>query len=414
VADEGDYSRVRIFYATDRAAEDSLPIKGLSAHGWFVLTCLSASITILAALISYFPTQSRTLLAFSAAGLVATTLLGIMTAYSRAKPDAEALARRFYGNARGNIELGVCDVSIPKRHEVGKLEGPSLLHFELSANPLKHVVVLGVQQQTVDEFYTEMKQRVTQSGRREAFVFVHGYNVTFDDAARRTAQIAYDLSFDGAPILYSWPSQGGLFGYTVDENNVVWTVPHLKEFLVNLHKRSGAEAIHLIAHSMGNRALTSALKEMFFELDRRCPKFNEVVLTAPDVDADVFRRDLAPAIIKTSRRVTLYASSNDEALVLSKKVHGYSRAGESGQNLVIVPGMDTIDVSTIDTSLIGHSYYGDNRTVLTDLFYLLVQQAPPERRQWLQPMRLGSLLYWVFAADDARNDAANSGGATLR
>ena len=35
---------------------------------------------------------------------------------------------------------------------------------------------------------------------------------------RRTAQIAYDLKFEGAPIVYSWPSQEGLLSYTVDEN----------------------------------------------------------------------------------------------------------------------------------------------------------------------------------------------------
>ena len=154
-------------------------------------------------------------------------------------------------------------MSIPKRHTAGELESPSLLHLELTSDPLRHVVVLDAQQQSTDDFYTQMRQRVGQSSRKEAFVFVHGYNVTFDDAARRTAQIAYDLGFEGAPAFFSWPSQGGLFGYTVDETNVLWTVPHLKQFLIELHRSSGAENIHLIAHSMGNRAITSALKELF-------------------------------------------------------------------------------------------------------------------------------------------------------
>ena len=137
------------------------------------------------------------------------------------------------------------------------------------------------------------------------------------------------------------------------------------------------------------------------------------MLTAPDVDADVFRRDLAPVIVKTASRVTLYASSNDEALRLSKDVHGYARAGESGAQLVVVPGMDTIDVSSIDTSLIGHSYYGDNPTVLTDLFYLLNKQLPAAQRQWLTPMRLGSQMYWVFSAQQARAATAQP-AATIR
>jgi esterase/lipase superfamily enzyme len=130
------------------------------------------------------------------------------------------------------------------------------------------------------------------------------------------------------------------------------------------------------------------------------PLFREVILTAPDIDADVFRRDIAPAIVKTAHRVTLYASSNDEALVMSKKVHGYPRAGDSGSQLVIVPGIDTIDVSSVDTSLLGHSYYGSNGTVLADLLDLLHDSKPPLQRRWLRPRQLGEMLYWAFVGQE--------------
>jgi esterase/lipase superfamily enzyme len=124
--------------------------------------------------------------------------------------------------------------------------------------------------------------------------------------------------------------------------------------------------------------------------------FNEVVLTAPDIDAEVFINDIAPAVVKTARRVTLYASSNDEALIISKKVHGYPRAGDSGSQLVVVPGIDTVDVSAVDTSLLGHNYYGDNSSVLTDIFELLNDSKPADQRQWLRAERSGLLKYWVF------------------
>ena len=94
--------------------------------------------------------------------------------------------------------------------------------------------------------------------------------------------------------------------------------------------------------------------------------------------------------------MTLYASSNDEALVASRAVHGYRRAGESGDTLVVVPGVDTVDVSEVDTSLIGHSYYGSNSTVLADLFELMHGSKPPDQRKWLRSMRLGALKYWKF------------------
>ena len=93
---------------------------------------------------------------------------------------------------------------------------------------------------------------------QEALVFIHGYNVSFENAVKRTAQIAYDLQFPGAPVCYSWPSRGGLADYTRDENQAEWTVVHLHTFLQELVQQSGAKSVHLIAHSMGNRAATGS------------------------------------------------------------------------------------------------------------------------------------------------------------
>lgn len=301
----------------------------------------------------------------------------------------------FYGADRGALELGICDVSIPKDHRLGELESPSIWKLEFREDPKKHVILLRVVPQPAETFFTALQQRVGRSARREAFVFVHGYNVPFAEAARRTAQIAYDLKFPGAPILYSWPSQGRLSDYPVDETNVEWTVPHLKDFLGQLTAKSGAQTINLIAHSMGNRALTRALEKLALtEGGAGKPRFNEVVLTAPDIDAEVFA-SLAQEISKTARRVTMYGSSKDEALTASKKFHGYRRAGDT-EVITVVPGVDTIDASTIDTSLIGHSYYGDNSSVIADLKSLLLHGRPPEGRSFLKPSENSGRRYWIF------------------
>ena len=112
---------------------------------------------------------------------------------------------------------------------------------------------------------------------------------------------------------------------------------------------------------MGNRALTRALGSLLAEDLSVRPRLKEVILTAPDIDADVFRRDIAPALVASGRPITLYASSKDLALVASKKVHGYARAGDAGPGLVVLPGIETIDASTVDTSLLAHSYFAETR-----------------------------------------------------
>jgi esterase/lipase superfamily enzyme len=122
----------------------------------------------------------------------------------------------------------------------------------------------------------ELAGSVNQSSSKDAFVFVHGYNVSFEDAARRTGQMAFDLNFIGAPIFYSWPSNGTVAAYLQDETNVAWSAPHFRTFLALLSERSGAERIHVIAHSMGNRLVCDAIKTFSYDPASRL-KLNHLV-----------------------------------------------------------------------------------------------------------------------------------------
>lgn len=314
------------------------------------------------------------------------------------KPSGNADPKLFYKDDRshdGGLSFGTCDVSIPRDHKMGELESPSILRLELSEDPEKHVVLRTVTRDDRDKFFGDLATWVGQSAEKRAFVFIHGYSVSFEDAARRTAQLAYDLGFDGAPILYSWPSRGSKLAYLADEATVEWTVPHLRQFLKDIASKSGATTIHLIAHSMGNRALAKALDSLSGEhIDSATPHFKQVVLTAPDIDAGVFRQ-LAQGIRKMADHVTLYASSNDQAIIASREAHDYPRAGESGRNIVVVHGMDTIDVSSVNTGFLKHFYYSDNTSVLSDLFSLL-KGIPVAERFGLVFIPYDDSGYWAF------------------
>jgi esterase/lipase superfamily enzyme len=298
-------------------------------------------------------------------------------------------------NRKGALALGTCNVSIPRDHRIGELESPQWWKLQFHEDPNRDVVLLAVLPYSESKFYSELASDVGATKEKKAFVFVHGFDVTFEDAARRTAQLAYDLKFQGVPIFYSWPSRGELAGYPADEATIDWVKPHLKQFLEEVAARSNATSIYLIAHSMGNRALTGALQDIATEKrSNPVPHFREVVLAAPDIDADVFRQ-LAASIETASDRVTLYASSNDKALAASKDFHQYARAGESGPNLVVVKGIDTVDVSAIDTSFLGHSYIADNASVIADIYGLLAG-TPAGRRTCLSVANFASLTYWLY------------------
>ena len=189
-------------------------------------------------------------------------------------------------------------------------------------------------------------------------MFIHGFNVAFDDAIYRTAQIAYDLGFDGPPITYSWPSEGGVRNYTHDKTTNELTIPNLRWFLEDVVKRLHAQVVHVIAHSMGTYALVRALEQMESG-GQTAPHLNSVILAAPDIDARVFTQ-LSSSITRAADHVVLYASSRDKALLASKEVNGDNRAGDVGP-VTVIDGIDTVDASNLTTDFIGHSYSRGSR-----------------------------------------------------
>jgi esterase/lipase superfamily enzyme len=312
-------------------------------------------------------------------------------------PTGISSPSKFYGVSREgneNLHLGTVDVSIPHDHRMGHLERPSIWRVEFREDPAKHVVLLSVTPRSDAEFYQELSNKVGLSPNKDAFVFIHGFDNSFEQAAWRTAQLAYDLNFSGAPIMYSWPSKAKLTAHAADEATIDWTVPHLEKFLETVAAETHATTVHLIAHSMGNRALTRALVNIAARHSGVPPMFRQVFLAAPDIDTDVFRQ-LAATFPSAAAHVTLYASTHDEALAASARVHAYYRAGDA-RHICVVPHVDTIDASAVDTSLLGHAYYGDNRSILSDIYQVIQSGAPPGQRFGMHPMTFEQTQYWAF------------------
>jgi esterase/lipase superfamily enzyme len=300
-----------------------------------------------------------------------------------------------YGPERGELTYGVAEVSVPDDHRMGEIERPRWWKLQFRDDPAKHVVVQSVQEVPPSEFEARARRTLERGSKREVLLFVHGFNVGFKDAVARTAQIAYDLHFEGLATLYSWPSEGSAPKYTIDEANVAWSRPRFAQFLTMLRDRLGADTVHVLAHSMGSRLVAETMASLVPAVDPHAARLRQLVFAAPDIDAATFK-DFAMAFQEKAERVTLYASSDDLALKASKLVHKYPRAGESGLDLVIVNAVDTVDAAAVDTSLLGHSYYGDNRSVLADLFELIRRGSPPQERFGLVPKERYGSRYWLF------------------
>jgi hypothetical protein len=98
---------------------------------------------------------------------------------------------------------------------------------------------------------------------------------------------------------------------------------------------------------------------------------------------------------RIAERATLYVSDKDRALVSSGIIHSNNRAGFTPP-LTIVPNIDTIEVSDVDLTLLGHGYVAECRGVLTDMGILIRTNERPATRQFLDTANTPDGQYWII------------------
>jgi esterase/lipase superfamily enzyme len=327
----------------------------------------------------------------------------------------------FYGTERGDLQYGYLDVTIPEAHQDAGLETRShwdmyTLFMDQAGLRSRFVLLDQVKPLARDDFLSVLRAQIKQAPSKDVFIFVHGFNSTFEDAARRCAQLAYDLDFDGTPMMFSWASAGSTTAYMKDEATVTDSGAIMAQMLDDVVARSGAERIHLIAHSMGNRALIEALKTYLAnrESSKRQKIFDQIVFTAPDVDRDYFVRTLDP-LAGAAARVTLYASNTDLALQFSQMLHEAPRAGLAGAHIISMAGIDTIDMSAVPADSLGHTYFASNAGAIYDLFRLFWRGDPPPKRCGMSGRQAGGLIsVWLFNVDVCKGDELLEAGELLK
>lgn len=335
------------------------------------------------------------------------TAVDVYYATDRAR-TGHSYPSRFYGSGRGELELGIASVSIPKSHTPGAVDAPSVFRLEFSVNPVRHVVLQSVTPMEGEDFFARLAEDADSRLRSEIFVYVHGFNVSFEKALKRAAQIAYDINYQGVPVVYSWPSRARATGYFPDSAVVRLSARRLCAFLEQLAVRKSAKRIHLIAHSMGSRAVSDALELLC--LRRRAEGaptriLDQLLFAAPDVDADLFR-EMLPNIRATANRVTLYGSERDWALSASRYIHGdVPRAGQGGDDMIVFDDLDSIDMSAAGDDMLAHSYYARSKSALLDIATLVWQNLDPGLRYGLIPQTGRHGDSWRFLPDDDRMPA---------
>ncbi|MCA9036981.1 MAG: alpha/beta hydrolase [Planctomycetaceae bacterium] len=313
-------------------------------------------------------------------------------------PRASTDPDLYFGAQRGTVTYGVCEVSMPYRRAPGTLPEPSVLALEFTQDPARHVVLMQIQLKQDEEFWRSLRADLDTRPQRQLMLFVHGYSASFRDAARRTAQIAYDMNYQGAAMFFSWPAGSETEGlnrwnYTNDLRRADESCEDFLTVIEAIAARAGAERIHLIVHSMGNHLVTESLKTM---ADRLGPSgtpvrmFDAVAMAAPDISSRDFAERTADRIRPFSSRFTVYASKHDKALQFSKQLNGWDPLGllsEYSLQIARKDAFELVDVSALSDRWFdtGHIYYGDMPEVMRDVQGLFLGQSVQNRNLLATP-----------------------------
>ena len=272
------------------------------------------------------------------------TVLPVFVGTTRA-PDAT----RLFGPRRDSrLRFARVDVSVPPEHAPGRLE---MAHPD-SADPERHFVAAGLDLHAGEQRFTRdlsAALRDLPSGRREAMIFVHGFNNTFADSVFRAAQIAHDFALPGVMVTYSWPAAGDPLGYAHDRDSALFARDGLVE-LIEAVNRAGADEVILVGHSLGAQLGMEAMRQIALQRPGQVRRLvDSVVLISPDIDVTLFRMQ-ARRIGTLPDPFVIFASDRDRALRLSARLTGErDRLG----NVSDIDRVADLDVVVFDVSAFG-------------------------------------------------------------
>ena len=272
-----------------------------------------------------------------------------------------------------------------------------------------------------DNFQAELNKRLVIAPKKEAFIYIHGYNNSFAVAAYTLAELWHFSGRETVPILYTWPAgRGGPSGYGYDRESGEFTIFHLKQFLQSLAENPNIEKLHILAHSRGTDVITSALRELFIEAralgkdPQSLYRIANLILAAPDLDVEVVsQRIIAERLGLGIDNIAIYTSSQDKAIWLSGFLfNSLSRLGSLVINdqhkdnqffkLMAKQIMSSNNINLIEmqgtSSFYGHSYFYENPAVSSDLIMQLRYGAAPGE-EYGRPIKPAGTNSWIITDD---------------
>ena len=346
-------------------------------------------------------------------------------------PAVEEDASDFYANRRGNLlRVGSATVRMsPQPESWAEVKDITLSEDRgtkrtltvtgveefgplpvASPNPLVEQPSPQTLAQAKDTFRSRINRQLSRSGGRDAVIYIHGYNVDFEYPTLVSRELQHFLGYKGAFISYNWPATPSRMAYFKDLETADATRKNLRVLIEFLAQETNVRRIHLIGYSAGSRLAFETAYQIALK-NRSNPsraKLGQVILIGSDLDRTYFAEALGDGLLDTMDHLSIYMSSSDSALAMSRLVFGQHRLGQVWdssedtrvieQRLASLSKLSLIDVTDAKGAGRGngHWYFRSSPWTSSDIFLSLLKGLSPEKRGLV---RSPNDAVWQFPED---------------
>lgn len=234
---------------------------------------------------------------------------------------------RFSSEREASLRFGVFDTRIEPALGLGMIIDPSDWFLN------EEIQLLDVRTLEQAAFTAQLREQVEASPHRSLLVVVHGFREAYPSALRKTAFLGHVLDIDTPVLVFDWPGNQGssLRGYRRARQVAQDSGAELARTLELVIDDVRPDRLWILANSMGGQVVVDAFHLLYRDADfsDAQTEIENVVLTAPDVDHEEFNEQFKQEILALSGNATVYVSSNDRALLVSRVINRGLRLGES-------------------------------------------------------------------------------------
>ena len=324
--------------------------------------------------------------------------------------DDEPFEESFGSDRNDALMFGAFDATPQPTLTLGMIVDPSQWFQN------EQVRINDVHQLRKADFFAELGGFVDASPGRSLLIVIQGYREAFPSALRKAAFTASILDINTPVLAFDWPGNQGtsVRGYNQARRVAEASGTELAQTLEHIIREIRPDRLSVLANSMGAEVVVNAFDQLYAKADLADAEteISHVVLTAPDADHADFNARFRDQIAALSDKLTVYVSSNDRALLMSRVINRGQRLGEStldvrqleeATSILELTDVDSnritlVDVTPVNRTRNFHGFSLETPEFFDDLYLRLTSDQVPTNRLIYRVETGKDDVYWVLTS----------------